>query len=636
MRQWINIIEGGQVFKTTDKKSTTQRINQTDVKTTVTWLEKLTGLHLQDNLLGSTGKTPTSGDIDLLIDQNETSKQEILKQLLAWCQSHNLDPRDYVKPSGPQIHFRAPINGNPDLGWVQVDFMFSSNPRLSQFALSGPTDSRFSGTERNIVLNSIAKSLNLKLNQNTGLMNRDTNKLVTDDPDEIARTLLSPSATREDLSSVETIMKALASDPKRDKKLQRAREHFQREGIPFFESADFYQSAEEPHFLARLRDRIVNQGMIPIFENEEFKTTRAKGIEHLEDLVFRRGSSGINEAIQFLDLLAKRAPQVASVKMDGKPAIWWGRLPDGQFVLTDTAGFNATGYDGLFTSLESLTERLQHRDLKAKNQTRIESLKPVYETLWSRLEAATPKNFRGFVSGDLLYHTRPQEHRGMMVFKPNTVTYRIPMATDLGQQIANSDVGIAIHTQASGPESPKIPVENTPFRKVPGLLIISPIRATSNVESGLGDEVAELKTMLREHGKSIDQLFHPHDLRSMQISDFPRLIMSFINSQVADCSVQDFSAEEMIPSFLMWLRDSVTPRKFINIQEYLRCPQTNEDALVAAFSCFILLHQIKMDVLSQLDQQAGGHEGWVVATPEGAVKLVDRFDFTRKNKWNNP
>jgi len=56
------IKEGGNVFKDADGVVATKRINQTDVKPTIQWLEQLTGLPLMDNMLGSTGQKPTSGD----------------------------------------------------------------------------------------------------------------------------------------------------------------------------------------------------------------------------------------------------------------------------------------------------------------------------------------------------------------------------------------------------------------------------------------------------------------------------------------------------------------------------------------------------------------------------------------------
>ena len=55
----------------------------------------------------------------------------------------------------------------------------------------------------------MAKSLGWKLNQNDGIYTRADNKLVTDDPDRVAKILLNPNASRRDLASVETIMRAL-------------------------------------------------------------------------------------------------------------------------------------------------------------------------------------------------------------------------------------------------------------------------------------------------------------------------------------------------------------------------------------------------------------------------------------------
>ena len=52
----MKLLEGGNVFKDNDGRALTQRINQTDVKPTLAWLEELLpGLDLQNNTLGSTG-----------------------------------------------------------------------------------------------------------------------------------------------------------------------------------------------------------------------------------------------------------------------------------------------------------------------------------------------------------------------------------------------------------------------------------------------------------------------------------------------------------------------------------------------------------------------------------------------------
>jgi hypothetical protein len=85
------------------------------------------------------------------------------------------------------------------------------------------------------------------------------------------------------------------------------------------------------------------------------------------------------------------------------------------------------------------------------------------------------------------------------------------------------------------------------------------------------------------------------------------------------------------------LQTNVTPRKYNNTVEYLQSPRSNSDGMVAAFTAFLLLHDIKTDMLEQLDRQQPGQEGWVLATPAGRAKLVNRFGFSAGNRiLNNP
>ena len=297
----MKISEGGNVFKNGDGQALTQRIAQADVKPTLAWLEQmLPDLDLQNNTLGSTGIKDTSGDLDIAVDANQVTKEQLIARLSQWAVSHGFKPEDYVKKSGSAVHFKTPIDGRPDRGYVQTDFMFMKDVPWSKFVLGAmPQDSKYKGRERNVLMNSIAKSMGYKLNQNSGIADRATDQLVTNDPDQVAKLLLNKTATRQDLASVESILQALSTDPDRDAKLADFKQHMEREGLPFMEdtmeSADPYMEYSDVNFLARLRDRIVNQGMQVIIENE-VQGGRAKGIEHLEDLVFRNGSRGIKQA----------------------------------------------------------------------------------------------------------------------------------------------------------------------------------------------------------------------------------------------------------------------------------------------------------------------------------------------------
>jgi hypothetical protein len=95
--------------------------------------------------------------------------------------------------------------------------------------------------------------------------------------------------------------------------------------------------------------------------------------------------------------------------------------------------------------------------------------------------------------------------------------------------------------------------------------------------------------------------------------------------------------DNLLSGFGQWLQSKVSPRKFRNIIEYLQSPATNTQAMAAAFTLFLQLHELKMKVLEQLDRQSPGNEGWVMATPAGYAKAVNRFDFTVANRArNNP
>ena len=614
--------EGGNVFKDASGRILTQRINQADVAPTLAWLDQmLPGLDLQNNTLGSTGRKPTSGDLDLAVDANQVSKEQLVARLTQWCQSHGFKPEDYIKKSGISVHFKTPITGNPNSGYVQTDFMFLTNVPFSKFVLSAAPDSEYSGSARNVLMNSIAKSMGYKLNQNSGIADRATNKVISDDPDRIARLLLNKQATSKDLHSVETIVAALEGDPKRDAKLADAREHFARIGVPFMESEEpVYKEYNEVNFLSRLRDRIVNQGMAVIVEGA--KDAR---IEHLEDLVFEKGTRGIRDAVEIMRHAAEDTRGTTTVKWDGKPAIIFGRKPDGTFVLTDKSGFGAKGYDGLATSPDHIARMMA---MRSGDRTELIGL---YQKLFPLLRAAVPDSMRGFVQGDLLYTNTPPEVAGAYVFRPNFVEYKIPASSKLGQRIGRSEVGVAVHTRYRDVDAAPEAIKQVTLNEVPGLLLIEPsVKDIRNVELN-AQLVKQLSQIISTQGSAIDSLFNPADLRAAGITDLPQLCKRYINSRITS------NYDNLLHGFGDWLKTNVTPRKFNNIVEYLQSPRTNMAGITAAFSAFLLLHDIKTDMLAQLDRQQPGQEGWVLATPAGRAKLVNRFGFSAGNRaLNNP
>jgi hypothetical protein len=634
----MKLLEGGNVFKTDDGQPATQRINQADVPATIRWLEGVLGMQFpQDRWLGSTGRAATSGDLDLAVDLQDADKETIAQRLTQFVQKNGQDPRDWVKKSG-EVHFKTPIAGRARNGFVQTDFMFFSNVDWGTFFYAGGTDSAYKGMVRNVLMSSLAKSQGLKVGAN-GMFSRATNEPVRDglDPDRVAQTLLGAGRDRDDLKNVETIYQNLARDPDRDAKLKDFREYLAREGL---QEPDMAVKESDVNFLARLRDRIVNQGMMPLVEAPDSVQMiaeaeaagvggRAKGIEHLEDLVFRRGTAGIKQALEIVKHATEAPAKTTTAKWDGKPAVIFGRKPStGEFVLTDGSGFEAKGYDGLATSPQMMA------DIQSRRSGDRTELIQLYAQLFPVLEAALPANFRGYVKGDLLYMDTPPDISGNYVFRPNTIEYKIPVRSALGQRIGASKIGVAIHSMYSDVGEPRQPLRGVSFAPVPGLMLEKPA-TPSQLQTETNAE-KQLKQIVQTHGSDIDTLFNPAELRANKITDLAKLAVDFINTKVG----APLNPATLLPEFGDWLQTRVTPQKFRNIVEYLQSPTSNTDALAAAFTAFVLLHDLKMHLKRQADLEHPGQEGWVMSTPAGYAKLVGRFDseaFAAQNRaQNNP
>lgn len=215
----IVLLEGGNIWK---NELSTKRINKEDVLTTIKFLEQITGLSLRNNLLGSTGLKPSSGDIDVAVDTSKINKEELQKKLDQWANKN--DKTALTKKSGVSVHFRTPINGNPDNGYVQTDFMFVDDIPFAKWSMSAPI-SKFRGDHKHIVLASVAKALGLRWSFLNGLSSRLTGNPLRGgkDPDYVAKTLFGEKANKSTISSVENMLASLENDPDKEKKLADAR-----------------------------------------------------------------------------------------------------------------------------------------------------------------------------------------------------------------------------------------------------------------------------------------------------------------------------------------------------------------------------------------------------------------------------
>ena len=617
------LTEGGNVFKDAQGKILTRRINQAEIMPTVKWLQQVSGLDLTSDIdpktslprqwLGSTGKKPTSGDLDLQVDANEISKDQLVDRLSQWVKNNNLGDQKYVAKSGVSVHFFTPIGGDSKRGFVQTDFMFTNKPRWNQFVLYADPTSNFKGASRNVLINSMAKSLGYKLNQNDGIMDRSTNRLITDDPDKTAQLLLDPRATEEDLSSVERIMAALKKDPQRDKKIADFLDHMQRQGTPFAESVTW----NEVNWLARLRDRVVNQGLEVLIEQEQVK--RDPRWPHPEDAIFLNGSKKSQQVVQALSR-AVAQPRNVTIKWDGKPALIFGRLPNGRLAVMDKYMFDAK------YAAQSPEDWIKYDRNKPSGKMRA-NLYPMLRQLWPGLDAAVKGP--GFYWGDMMWAGALKPTGGRYQFRPSEVTYTVDRTSPLFPEIAGKRGGVVVHRVYSGlGDATSSPWNGSGLESVPGgVLIIKPNLGQPLKAQPVGS--AETLAVIRQHGKAVDAM-----LNQLPISTRQRL-QTYYNQRLTGGTGL---------SLVNWLPGNVSAVQLRNLvgsttknadgsqrQEpgllMAPDPNTGEPRATPAYqgleAIFNAVYNFKIGLLSQLAPQVQGLEQSVAGQPEGEGFMVD-------------
>jgi cytidyltransferase-like protein len=625
----INFLkEGGNVFK--DKKTgkeLTQRINQQDVLPTVQWLEQQTGLNLVDNMLGTTGKKATSGDLDLGVDENQISKDELVTKLLIIKGIG----KDDVKKGGNNVHLKTPIAGDPSNGFVQTDFMFG-DPEWMKFSMQGGGhNSPYRGTHKHILLASIAKATKskehpegMKWSYLNGLMDRATDKTISKDPDTIAEILLGSGHSGLDLSNVETIVNAIKDRPEFDELVAEANETFAKD-----------KSHPVPPVTRMLQEGLENR------------------IQHPEDMIYWEGSRGAQKAINGLLELAENATSTTTVKWDGSPAIVFGIDKDDKFILTDKGGFTVKSYKGRAESQEELESMIKARGEKAgKDYSEFaSSLSGIFEPFKTALKQIDKESGQGvFFKGDLLYMRKPTLVDGQFEFKPNVVTYRVPAESELGKKIANSTIGVVLHgiikEEADGSTTEESLEDITSYfhgdlssggLSAGPVLIFAPVFVNDvpKFELEMVKKAEDLQEKIESSSASIDSVLDDSELTAKKMKDLPDVLYSYTNSKADNFStVSSNDFKSFIEN-----NQKLSKSKITSILAYIESKQNGFRIL---FQIVKEIEQLKNELVSQFDRQSTavkafigstpGGEGYVVKGSSGLIKLVNRGGFTAANR----
>ena len=355
---------------------------------------------------------------------------------------------------------------------------------------------------------------------------------------------------------------------------------------------------------------------------QEFRTflTEAAKVgreyQHLEDLVFVKGSEGANEAADILEKLGGDTGDVA-IKWDGNPTIYWGREPDGQFVLVGKNGWmkgtKSTSADEIANFIKTSGQGEDWREKFGNDMGQVFSI----------MQAVTPEDFRGYVYGDLLYHPgKPfNETDGKIQFTPNLVTYTVDKDSDLGKRISQSEVGVVVHSKYDEFGSKKgTPVSDVKELNSNNVVVLGQtyVTHTPNVDTS---EVNQIRSMTQKFGDQIDRFL----AGTKGLSNPAGIIYTYVNQMSRSRQL-----DKLESNFFEWLKNS----KVSGGQQQKLAAMNDElpQALPGIFALVKEIMNVKNDIIDQLDnadadvqQSTGdekGGEGYVALGPK--VKLVPR------------
>ena len=373
---------------------------------------------------------------------------------------------------------------------------------------------------------------------------------------------------------------------------------------------------------------------------------------HLEDLVFE-GSSRTEEAISFLEEIAKmldgnsKSRTNATVKWDGAPAIVCGKNPEnGKFFVGSKSVFNKT--PKINYSIGDI--RKNHKG-------------GVADKLAVALKHLKTLPIKGILQGDMMFgpgdvKTKSIDGVSHYTFTPNTITYAVPVDSEMGKKIKRAKMGIVFHTTYNGSDMSKLSasfganvtnlkrknavwVDDADFKDVSGTATL-----TKSESDSLFSMIATAKKKLKSASSFLDEI--------MSNKKVIENVNIYANSKVRQGSTT-LSTEE----FITFMNDKIQKeidslkseeakkRRELTRDEMVNYLKTKNTDLDSVFSLHASLTEAKILLVRKLESVKSigtfiqTADGFKVTAPEGfvgidkytskAVKLVDRLEFSKAN-----
>ena len=386
-----------------------------------------------------------------------------------------------------------------------------------------------------------------------------------------------------------------------------------------------------------------------------------KHLEHLEDEMLNYGIEGCEAAVSFLKELKKMLGHQESTgfmqtKWDGAPSVVCGVDPlSGVFFVGTKSVFNKT--EPKLCATEKSVDSYYEGDLAEK--------------LKFSLRYFSKLGIKGVIQGDLLFtdstrNTETVDGERLYTFRPNTITYGIPVDHDIGKEVGRAKIGVVFHTHYTGDALAEMqaragaPIDS--FNKVPEVAVIkndTPMNRVgfSNIEMRKFDScITKIERMSGICGDFLDDLVSNFGTTGDAKFHISSYLKQFFNSEIKNArSITNI--DETINELINFYHDKMSKelakiKTVDNLTKKRNLVYKSENYLldnVYKFKIVIALYKelqaVKQMVIDKLDHLeefrtfVQTDNGYKVTTPEGYVlhkdgsmiKFVNRMEFAYNN-----
>ena len=397
---------------------------------------------------------------------------------------------------------------------------------------------------------------------------------------------------------------------------------------------------------------------------EYLNEDRNTHLEHLEDEIINNGTKGAKTSIEFLKSIKKmlqggKGGSTVSVKWDGAPAVFCGINPEnGKFFVGTKSIFNATP-----------KINYTNADIKRNHGGALA------DKLKIALQYLPKLGIKGVIQGDLLFtssdkKTAVVDGKKSITFTPNTITYAVPVVSsgflgfgaNIYKEINNAKIGIVFHTSYSGKTMRDLSAsfgasvkslkknKNVFFTDANYKQSEDP-RFSSAEETAFDNVIRMAEGSAYKAGEFIDKIKKDKGPLSLGVQ-----LKTFFNTYIRQGTKIE-GTKRLANNFEVYFRDRLkkeidskktqaTKQKYEEILEAgMKILRPNREGLYFAIATYITLQSAKSVLLKKLNtiQSIGSFlrtkngykvtspEGYVAIKGSGAVKLVDRLEFSRAN-----